>query len=402
MDSGRSTSRLRLASLNVWALPWRLAKDTAARVEAIGLRLASIESDLVMLQEVWTDWATARLVAAGRAAGFSEVWRPARARGGSGLLLLSRQPLLGTGFQRYDLAGLPQNFHHGDYHGGKGFVLARVATPLGPVAVLTTHLHAQYTRDSDDIYRGHRTGQVVELAAALRGVHEPVLAAGDFNLREGRPEYRVLTGLSGLRDLAAEVDRRANTARRANPYRRQLGGDQRIDFIFARDGTEIAVRPLRVERIFDEELALYGQCAAYSDHDGVFAEVALEPRASAPLPAPDPEAGELAAALLSAGVARARARLRRQRTTAAAAGVVGAAAFASRRHPALTRRAALRRGLGLLAGTAFPLAAGNALLSEFFVPRELAAYGRVMAELEALRAREGPASPPTGSRTSRR
>ncbi len=378
--------RLSVATLNVWALPWRLAQDTEGRVEAIGRRFASLDSDLLMLQEVWTDWASAHLVETGRAAGFAHVWRPARARGGSGLLLLSRRPLLETRFQRFQLAGLPQNFHHGDYHGGKGFVLARVDTPLGPVAVLNTHLHAQYDPDDGDIYVGHRTGQAVEIAAALRNVREPVLAAGDFNVREGRPEYRVLTGLSGLRDLAVEGDRRQDTVRGANPYRRKPGGDERIDFVFARDAAEIAVRPMRIQRIFDEDLLLFGRRAAFSDHDGLLAEVALERRAPARLAPPDPEAIELAAAVLSAGSERARQRRSRQRATAAPAAFAGTVALAAGRRHAVTRRATLRRGLGLLAGVAFPLAAYNALLSEVFVPEELSAYRKVTAELEALRA----------------
>ena len=46
--------QVRLATLNVWALPEPLGRDVTARVDAIGHRIPSLDLDLIAFQEVWT------------------------------------------------------------------------------------------------------------------------------------------------------------------------------------------------------------------------------------------------------------------------------------------------------------------------------------------------------------
>ncbi|HKJ24105.1 MAG TPA: endonuclease/exonuclease/phosphatase family protein, partial [Myxococcota bacterium] len=123
-----SGETLRLATLNVWALPAGIARDVAPRMDAISARLAELELDAAALQEVWTEEARAALVEGGRRAGLLHAWHRPEAFGGSGLLLLSRRPLGDPTFQAYTLRGLPQRIQHGDYWGGKGFVVATLDT----------------------------------------------------------------------------------------------------------------------------------------------------------------------------------------------------------------------------------------------------------------------------------
>ena len=200
--------RVRAATLNTWALPEPLADRVLARMRAIGSRIGQFDLDVIAFQEIWRSDARQILEAAGQRAGLPHRWHSGAHLGGSGLLVLSRFPIEKARFERFDLGGLARRIDHGDYWGGKGFVQLRLATDAGPLTFIDTHLHARYSGDVAHQYRGHRVGQIVQLAMGSIETTDPVIAAGDFNFTEGQPEYQVLTGLTGMRDAAAELDRR--------------------------------------------------------------------------------------------------------------------------------------------------------------------------------------------------
>ncbi len=351
------SARLSLVTLNVWALPFGIARRTGERLREIGERMRRWDADVLLLQEAWTDAARESLAAAARASGRAHVFDP-----GGGLMVASRLAFERAEFQPYALAGIATHVHRGDYQGGKGFARVRVRTPRGPLELVNTHLHAQYEPDGADAYLGHRTGQAVELAAALRDPALPLVAAGDFNTREGRPEYRVLTGLAGLRDAGVALDRREPTS----------SSGERIDLVFARDGDGAAVRPLALERI-----SVQGEL---SDHAGLTAEVELSAAPRAPF-ARDAEAHAQAAEILARGARRARARRRQDRVAAGAALVAAASALLTAR---ATRRRFLGRGLAAGAALAAPVGLLRALSSERWIPGEVESYARVEALLAEL------------------
>jgi sphingomyelin phosphodiesterase 2 len=349
--------RFSLVSLNVWALPFRIAERTDERIRKIGERMPAWDADVLALQEAWTGPSRAALAASARRAGYAHLFDP-----GGGLIVASRLPFESAQFQPYTLAGIATHVHRGDYQGGKGFARVRLRTSVGPLELVDTHLHAQYEPDAEDTYLGHRTGQAVELAAALPRLDAPLVAAGDFNTREGRPEYRVLTGLAGLRDGGVELDRREPTSSSGN----------RIDYVFARDGGGVAVRPLALARI-----SVPGEL---SDHAGIAATLELAPGPPAPFTR-DAEAHAQAAAILARGEALARARRRQDRVSAGAALLAAAAAALTRRQ---TRRRFLARGLTAGAALAAPLGLFQGLSSDYWGPREVEAFGRVRALLPDL------------------
>ena len=315
-------------------------------MDAIGDRLPALALDRVAFQEVWTEDARRRLVEAGRRAGLVHAWHHDAALGSSGLLVLSRARFEDAHFEAFLLRGFPHRVWHGDYYGGKGFCALRFAAAGAAITLIDTHLHAQYEGVAYDDEHPHRVAQIVQLAAAVAAIREPVVAAGDFNMEEGSPEYAVFTGLSGMRDAAAEIDRRQPTTLGANPYRNERAphDDERIDYVFARDGDGGRLRVRSIERIFDEAPA--GGPAAYSDHAGLVAEIELEPDAASQPPAPRAEAAELAARLLAAGRAAAEAR-RSERRLAAASALAGAALAGDRHAPAPTLApACAARGAG--------------------------------------------------------
>ena len=382
--------RLRALTLNVWGLPFGLARHHDARMRAIGEGFGRWQADIIALQEVWTDAARQILVAAGRRAGYPALWHREAAFGGSGLMVLSRFPISARHFTRYRLAGLPQRPSHGDYFSGKGFVNLELATALGPIHLVDTHLHANYSGpDERDEYRGIRAGQAIELAAAVRRIQGPVLALGDFNTREGEAAYAILRDVGGLRDVAASLDRRQATCIAPHPYRPAHAGEARIDLILARGGVDLAVRDVSIERVFDEPLDFAGEAGAYSDHAGVLAEFELErrktPRPQADAPALDLAALSLAQAELEFGARRARERgsgeLRLAGGSLVGGLLVGGAAWRAR----AGRRGFLAGLLATLAGLGVTGGVLGALASQRVVDNELAGLAEVEEILARLR-----------------
>jgi endonuclease/exonuclease/phosphatase family metal-dependent hydrolase len=379
-----NTVRLRVATLNVWAVPL-FSERIGARMREIGRRLTGLELDAIAFQEVWTPAARRTLIEAGRKVGLGNAWHRRRLLVGSGLLVLSRLPFAEVDFRRFSLRGGASD--KDELLGGKGLAEIVLRTPAGPLALLDTHLHAGTARKDPLGARALRTAQIVELASRVRARSEAVLVMGDLNCQDGEPEYEVLRELTSLRDLAAENGNRMPTALRANPYRlRSPKGDRRIDYILARDGEQLGVRPVSVERVFDEPFSIDGREAACSDHAGVLAELEL-----APAPPPDralanAAALDLASRLLGEGRRVAR---RDRRTNRAEAGIgLAAAALAvtgSRARP-FSRRTLLRGALSLGALVALAPALESSLSSEWLARSEIDALRTADALLAEMRA----------------
>jgi len=377
--------RMRVATLNVWALPGPLAPDVGARMEAIGGQLAALELHVAAFQEVWTDDARHRLVAAGRKAGLANAWHHPPSYGG-GLLVLTHLPIRSARFDRFSLRGDPGRPDHPDYYGGKGWATLELMTDAGPVALVDTHLHARYTRDVAHEYRAQRVGQIVELGLASRELQIPVVTLGDFNFADSDPEYAILTGLTGLRDVAAELATPSATVLRGNPYRAQSSkSDRRVDYVLARDGGGAALVARSAQRVFDEPLELDGNPASCSNHAGVLAELEIVPGAARPTPPPSARAISLATQILREGRRETKQRRRGDRAWAGVG--LGAATLASLgvRSPRLSRRRLLRTALQAGALLALTPGVGLSIVSELLTPEELRAFDQLALRLTRLR-----------------
>jgi endonuclease/exonuclease/phosphatase family metal-dependent hydrolase len=358
-------------------------------MKAIGLELQRTAPDVMAVQEVWTRSARRTLARAGRDAGLSHAWSADDALGASGLLLLSRWPLENPRLQRFSLPQLPPRPDHPDYYASKGFIEVRLATPTGPLRFITTHLQARYASDVRHEYRAVRVGQVIELATALENTREPVVLLGDLNFQDTDDEYRVLAGLTQLRDAAREADWHEPTVDSTNPFRSEFARHKRIDYVFIRDGNSAGLRVQTVQNGFDEPFEINGRPAAFSDHFGLIAELELH-GAPRPLAGPTRAAGALAAALLAEGRARAE-RLRHDARLIAGVGWTAAlAASLGGQHRTLSRRRLLRTGFYAAAFAALTPGVSYTLLAEVFAPGELAAYDRLSAQLAAVAKQTAP------------
>lgn len=380
--------RLRVLSLNVWALPFPIGRHVRERLSLVLRDLPALDCDLFLVQEVWTEAARDQLLDGGLALGYRHSWtRPGPARSSSGLLVLSRWPIRSAHFRRFGLGGLPQRLTQLDYYSGKGVVRLDIEVEGVSLAVFDTHMQARYApAQAVDEHRGHRTAQVIEFAEEIRRVSGPLIAAGDFNMRDTAPEYMVLEGLTGLVDAAAALGAREPTSTLENPYRRDRNAmhASRIDYVFSRSGRDRGARPVAARRVFDDPLEVAGEPGAYSDHAGVMAEIEIA-GPGAPLPAPAPPAVDLARTLLEVGREQTEARRVSERAFAGASLAVGFGALWTSGRSRLSRRSFLRAGL--FGSTAMGAGSGIGLLAlaEGCVPEELAGYDAAESLLGSLR-----------------
>ena len=376
---------MRVATLNVWALPAPLASQVDARMRAIGERLAALALDVAAFQEVWTVPARHALVAAGARAGLVNAWHHKPSFGG-GLLVLSRLPIRSARFDEFSVKGDPGRPDHPDWYGGKGWATVELETDSGAVAFIATHLHARYSRDVSHEYRAQRVGQIVELGLASRELRAPIVAVGDLNLVDSDPEHTILTGLTGLRDVALELATPEPTVLRANPYRAESSKpDRRVDDVLARDGASAGVVARSSQRIFDEPFALAGDAASYSNHAGVLAELEIKRGAGAALPPPSAQAIALAARLLEQGRRETKDRRRGDRAWAGAGVATAVLASFGVRDPRISRRRLLRTALQTGALLALTPGVGLSIVSEVLTPDELRAFDRLALRLSHLR-----------------
>ncbi len=375
--------KLRVATLNVWALPAPFSRDLGARMGAIARSLAAYDLDVIGFQEVWLGSARDSLVEAGRRAGLVHAWSRSGALDGGGLLLLSRFPIRAERFESFRARGRAEKISQGEYIAGKGYLSVILDTPAGAVRILDTHLHARYSAPPPDDYRAHRTAQIVQLAEGERDTGPPLVVMGDFNFTDQDPEYRVLRGLMGLRDAAADLDRRVSTVFGTNPYRTGAGG-QRKDYVFGRDGVERSIRAVHVERVFDEEHSFAGRPGACSNHAGVRVEFELAPASGVASPHRDRSVVRLAADLLAQGKATSEQRRDSQQTSAWQSACIGVAAVGVARCKPVSRRSILRHGVRALGLTAVVPGLGLSMLSSWDQPNEVRAFDDALQALQRL------------------
>ncbi|MFT5349575.1 MAG: endonuclease/exonuclease/phosphatase family metal-dependent hydrolase [Planctomycetota bacterium] len=376
--------RFNVGTLNARALPEPWSKSVRARMYAIGRRLPALGLDVMAFQEVYSPDAKEILTRAASDAGFSYQWDAGQQMSlGGGLLIVSRLPIEQRYFEAFTVSGHAERaLANGEFLSGKGFAVVRVRTDAGPVQILTTHLHARYSRYASHRHVAYRAAQIIQIAASIEQTNVPLVLLGDFNFLEGEDDYHVMTGLTSARDVAAELSLRrpTATATAANPYRASTR-NWRKDFVFARDCRERGLSALKIERVFDEPIQIVGGLAAYSDHYGLAAELALvEQSERVPVAVPAPR--QLAERLLREGGKLSEARLH-DHLSMAVVGVgtaIACSAGARQISGRSTRRMLLR---GLLATGAVG-ALTPSLLSEILIPQEVRAFENAQATLARL------------------
>jgi endonuclease/exonuclease/phosphatase family metal-dependent hydrolase len=185
----RPADTARVVTWNLW---WRFGDEPARRVPAIADTLASLDADVVCLQEVYGDDTGADdATALGDRLGGHVVRNEVRYHQGRsfGNAIVSRWPVLRAGQHRLPGAdGRP---------GHRTAVWAVVEAPCGELPVVCTHLAFRF---DESALRQTQAAAVAALAAELRGddpgERPPVVLCGDLNAVPDSDELRQLTGRS--------------------------------------------------------------------------------------------------------------------------------------------------------------------------------------------------------------
>ncbi|NIR43877.1 MAG: hypothetical protein GWN99_07865 [Gemmatimonadetes bacterium] len=282
---------LRIVTFNAWALPVSIpTQDKRRRLRRLSDALASLDADIIVLQEMFDVRARRRLL--GQLCPPYDTtpdarrWRrilglmPIDATGG--LLVLSRLPIEDARFIPHpaDLGTKPD-----ERLGRKGAMIVRVETALGPLTVLAIHLYAG-TKPKDSLVR---LAQLEPLLRTLESETDgtPVILAGDINTSPTMaypappgpenpltPEYAALID-AGFTDPLPPNPTPASRSATWVPSRNRYAAlpyqetktDERYDYVLVRPDSA------REWRVKETETVLDGTGAYLSDHVGVMVEL---------------------------------------------------------------------------------------------------------------------------------
>ncbi len=222
---------LDLATVNLWGLPWPVARERRARKRRFLAHVEATAYHVVGIQELWWPW---RWTLRG-----APLRLPHSPRD-SGLAVAARLRLRGS------LGVLPFRHHAGfDRVKRKGMLHAAVeATRDTLLSVFVTHLQTGRR------HAAVRARQVDELLERLGRERGPSVLMGDFNLHGDVDEdHRSVERLqeAGLVDAAAAVGCLEPTWHSANPYVRSFRTEERFDRVYLRDGTRVRLEPVIAE-----------------------------------------------------------------------------------------------------------------------------------------------------------
>ena len=270
--------RLRVLTLNIWNRqgPWE------ARLPLIQRELATLEPDLVGLQEVLHHDSEpvdqALEIARGAGLSYHVAFASAWHIGGGlqfGNAVLSRFPIVDA--RSFPLPGEPGEET-------RGLLYASCDAPCGRVPVFVTHLDWQLNRGW---IRERQVASIVEKVRELAPVGEgfPPILMGDFNAEADSDEIRWLRGYTsrlGKNVYFADCFAAAGdgtpgfTYERSNRFAaRAREPNRRIDYVFVR-GPD---RQLRGEPLTARLACTVPTGEVFpSDHYGVYAEIQAAPR----------------------------------------------------------------------------------------------------------------------------
>jgi endonuclease/exonuclease/phosphatase family metal-dependent hydrolase len=266
------TNSLKIISLNTWCPPQGQHREM--RVLAIAEKIKQLAPDVVCLQEMFLTGSRNLMIEQLRDV-YPHYQYFSSGLLGSGLLTLSKHPIIDCYFHPFRLKGKPEKITHGDYYVAKGVGLTRIQFLDTPVDIYNTHTHAQYEMAHDNEYAVFNHTNLYEVSRFIgnQSAQNAVILCGDLNTRPDQLGYRMITHLTELTDVYHSLyphDRNGFTYHQDNPYVKEP--NQRLDYVMVKNG----VRPVTIAIEFTHLLAATS-ARAYSDHYGLLADVAIAP-----------------------------------------------------------------------------------------------------------------------------
>lgn len=177
------------------------------RMDAIGDDLAALarasELDVAAFQEAWIESDAMRIVDRLRASGLEHWHYFKNGLAGSGLLVVSRFPIVEAFFHGFDEEGDLWRVWEADALGSKGVGLVRLDVGGQMLDVYDTHAIASYGGDAT--HADERLAQMREIRAFVAATPPsvPLVLAGDLNTAVGQREYAELVRADRFTDLVA-------------------------------------------------------------------------------------------------------------------------------------------------------------------------------------------------------
>lgn len=244
--------RLRVLSWNAWGLPVA-STNLQARMAALPDAIASLDPDVVLLQEIWAESDGLTIQRGLQRHGYQYASHLAHTQYGmTGLFTASKLPLKNIGFLPFASGRIGHSFWHLEWIASKGIGSFLVQTPLGDVELQNTHLQAQYDTDS---YDAERLSQASEILLMHQDWSLPLVLGGDFNSGAEELPRRALLDLDELQDTTPS---------------------ERPDTIYVRSGSGIEIRVIGTRQALTEPVRLAnGVTTVLSDHPAVLVDLEL-------------------------------------------------------------------------------------------------------------------------------
>jgi endonuclease/exonuclease/phosphatase family metal-dependent hydrolase len=189
-----------LLTFNCYGVP---APGSAARLALLAQTLNDENVSAVCLQEVQSN-RYRRLLERTAARYPHHAYEPFIHAPKGGLLTLTQLPIIDSEFVLYTERGLWYTPALTDWILHKGILLTRMNCGDLPVALINTHLTANYTGEwgRRNPFARHEYNQLQQLAALVKALPAEtlVLVCGDFNVPRGSWLYDAFIEASGLRD----------------------------------------------------------------------------------------------------------------------------------------------------------------------------------------------------------
>jgi endonuclease/exonuclease/phosphatase family metal-dependent hydrolase len=175
---------------------------------------------------------------------------------GTGLLVVSKYPIIETIYKKYSINGKPHKILHSDYMIDKGVGLCYIQFNNIIINLYVTHLHANYVDkwsllNHNDEYKHHRIAQLFELAQFIRITKNNNfnILCGDLNCDELTkykniylPAISILKYISNMNDCMYEIYKNKlykypNKFSTFTNYNNNSYPPQRLDYIFYNSNT---------------------------------------------------------------------------------------------------------------------------------------------------------------------
>ena len=281
-DALNERPQIKVLTFNIWGIIG--AKHRMDRMDAIGKRIAEVDPDILAIEEAF-EWRHRRkLLNSLQEAGYKyESKLYFRNVYGSGILFISKYPVVESDFQQYRVLGGWKDI---EWLGGKGIAYLRLDTPWGGLDFFHTHAIARMTPifdelgqyipgDDKEVDRLLNMYQIDRYVEGMRtGTSRSIIAAGDFNVSPEMLEYNFLMALTGFESSFDTLHPGENPSTFSVENVFVDDDYSRIDHIFYKNydaGEGFWVKPVESRVTMDGTFELPGKGTSvnYSDHYGL-------------------------------------------------------------------------------------------------------------------------------------